>query len=122
MWIVGTFSILFHPEGIEGTDFSIPLIRSKVLRAREAAAENFTRIIKSGANLAVGTDSVHGEMPYEMEKLVEFGASTMQAIQAATKNAARACRAEDTAGTLQAGKSLADFIALAKIPLTISLI
>jgi imidazolonepropionase-like amidohydrolase len=116
LWIVGTFSILFHPEGIEGTDFSIPLIKSKVLRAREAAAENFARIIKSGANLAIGTDSVHGEMPYEMEKLVEFGASTMQAIQAATKNAARVCRVEDTAGTLEVGKS-ADFIALAKDPL-----
>jgi imidazolonepropionase-like amidohydrolase len=116
LWIVGTFSILFHPEGIEGTDFSIPLIKAKVLRARDAAAENFARIIRSGANLAVGTDSVHGEMPYEMEKLVDFGASPMQAIQAATRNAARACRVEDTAGTLEIGKS-ADFIVLAKNPL-----
>jgi imidazolonepropionase-like amidohydrolase len=86
------------------------------LRARDAAAENFARIIRSGANLAVGTDSVHGEMPYEMEKLVDFGASPMQAIQAATKDAARACRVEDTAGTLEIGKS-ADFIVLAKNPL-----
>lgn len=116
IWIVGTFSILFHPQGIEGTDFAVPLIKQKVLRAREAAAENFARVIKSGAKLAIGTDSVHGEMPYEMEKLVEFGASPMQALLAATREAAKVCRIEDIAGTLEAGKS-ADFIALARDPL-----
>jgi imidazolonepropionase-like amidohydrolase len=116
IWIVGTFSILFHPQGIEGTDFAVPLIKQKVLRAREAAAENFARVIKSGAKLAIGTDSVHGEMPYEMEKLVEFGASPMQALLAATREAAKVLRIEDIAGTLEAGKS-ADFIALARDPL-----
>ena len=116
LWIVATSSILFHPQGIEGTDFAVPLIKAKVLKAREAAAGNFARVIKSGANLAIGTDSVHGEMPYEMEKLVEFGASPMQALLAATREAAKACRVEDIAGTLEPGKS-ADFIALARDPL-----
>jgi imidazolonepropionase-like amidohydrolase len=116
LWIVATSSILFHPEGIEGTDFAVPLIKEKVLRAREAAATNFARVIKSGANLAIGTDSVHGEMPYEMEKLVEFGASPMQALLAGTREAAKACRVDDIAGTLEVGKS-ADFVALAKNPL-----
>lgn len=116
LWIVATSSILFHREGIEGTDFAIPLIKEKVLRAREAAAANFARVIKSGANLAIGTDSVHGEMPFEMEKLVEFGASPMQALLAGTREAAKACRVDDIVGTLETGKS-ADFIALAMSPL-----
>lgn len=116
IWIVATSSILFHPQGIEGTDFAIPLIKEKVLRAREAAASNFARVVKSGANLAIGTDSVHGEMPYEMEKLVEFGASPMQALLAATREAAKVCRIDEIAGTLEPGKS-ADFIALARNPL-----
>jgi imidazolonepropionase-like amidohydrolase len=116
LWIVGTLSIYFHPTGIEQSDFKFPLIREKVLMAREKAAENFASIIKSGANLAMGTDSMHGLMSYELEKLVEFGASTMQAIVAATKNAAKACRIEDKAGTLEAGK-YADFIALEGDPL-----
>jgi imidazolonepropionase-like amidohydrolase len=114
-WVVGTFAIMFHPTGIEQSDFRVPLIKEKVLAAREAAAENFARIIKSNCNLAVGTDAMHGLMPYEMEKLVEFGATTMQALLAGTQNAARACRVEDKVGTLEAGK-YADFIALGADP------
>lgn len=115
IWIVGTLSIFYHPTGIEQSDFHVPLIKQKVLQAREAAAGNFTRIIKSGANLAMGTDAMHGLMPYELEKLVEFGASPMQAILCATKHAAAACRIEDKAGTLEAGK-YADFITLRDDP------
>ena len=57
-------------------------------------------------------------MPFEMEKLVEFGASPMQALLAGTREAAKACRVDDIAGTLQIGKS-ADFIALAKNPIEV---
>lgn len=41
MWIIGTFSILFHPEGIEKADFSDPSIKEKVLRARETGSAGF---------------------------------------------------------------------------------
>ena len=116
MWIVGTMAIMFHPNGIEQSDFHIPAIREKVMLAREASATNFARILKSGANLAMGTDSVHGQIGFELEKLVEFGASTMQALLTVTKNAAKACRIEDKAGTLEVGK-YADFIALESNPL-----
>jgi imidazolonepropionase-like amidohydrolase len=116
IWIVGTMSILFHPNGIEQSDFKVSLIKEKVLLARQAATENFARVIKSGANLAIGTDAIHGQMAYEMEKLVEFGASPMQAIVCGTLNAARVCRIEDKAGTLEPGR-YADFIALESDPL-----
>jgi imidazolonepropionase-like amidohydrolase len=116
LWIIGTFSILFHPTGIEETDFNVPQIREKVLRAREVTAENFNRVIKSGANLALGTDSMHGLISYELECLVNFGANPMQAIMAVTSNAAKACKIEDKAGTLERGK-MADFIAVKQNPL-----
>mgnify|MGYP001371619310 CR=1 FL=1 len=116
LWIIGTFSILFHPEGIEKNDFRIPEIREKVLRAREVVAANFSRVIASGANLALGTDSMHGFIQYELECLMTFGATAMQAIVAATQNAAKACRIEEKAGTIERGK-FADFIALAENPL-----
>jgi len=116
VWVVGTLSILFHPTGIEQSDFQVPLIKEKVLQARDAAAVNFARVIESGCNLALGTDAMHGLMCFEMEKLVEFGASPMQAIQCGTLQAARVCRLEDKVGTLQPGR-FADFIALEGDPL-----
>lgn len=116
LWIIGTFSILFHKTGIEQTDFSNPEIREKVLQAREMIAENFNKVIKSGANVALGTDSMHGLIAYEMECFVNFGATPMQAIMAVTKNAASAIRMEDKLGTLERGK-IADFIGVNQNPL-----
>jgi imidazolonepropionase-like amidohydrolase len=116
VWIVGTMSIMCHPEGIEKSDFHIPTIKEKVLMAREALSQTFARVLASGANLSLGTDSVHGMMHFEMEKLVEFGATPMQAIVCVTRNAARVCRLEDKIGTLEPGR-YADFIALEKNPL-----
>jgi imidazolonepropionase-like amidohydrolase len=116
MWLVGTFSILFHPEGIEKSDFGVPAIRDKVLRARETVSRNFEQILRSGVNLAVGTDSMHGFLAYELECLVRFGATPLQAILCATRDAARACRIEDRLGTLEPGK-LADFIVVDGDPL-----
>jgi len=116
MWIVGTSSILFHPEGIEKIDFNVPSIREKVLNARDVVAKNFGEIIKSGVNMALGTDSMHGFISYELECLVNFGASNMQAILAITKNAAKACEIDDKFGTLEKGK-IADFITLSQNPL-----
>jgi len=115
MWVVGTFAILFHPEGIEKSDFAVPAIREKVLRAREVVSRNYEKIIGSGVNLAVGTDSMHGLMAFELECLVRFGATPMRAILAATREAARACRVEDHLGTLEPGKQ-ADLLAVAADP------
>jgi imidazolonepropionase-like amidohydrolase len=116
LWVIGTFSILFHPTGIEKSDFSIPSIRDKVLRARETVAETFNKVLACRPNLALGTDSMHGLLNYEAECLVSFGASNSTAIQAITKNAAKALVIEDKVGTLEKGK-LADFIVLEKNPL-----
>ena len=83
---------------------------------RETVARNFERILASGVSLAVGTDSMHGMIGYELECLVRFGATPLRALQAATRDAARASRIEDRLGTLEPGKT-ADFIALRANPL-----
>ncbi|MCG8515861.1 MAG: amidohydrolase family protein [Halanaerobiales bacterium] len=116
LWIIGTFSILFHPEGIEKTDLKTESIREKVMRAREFIRENFSRVLKKGFNLALGTDSMHGQLAWEAEFVNELGLSNQQAIRAITSDAARACRIEEDLGTLEKGK-LADLLAVEGDPL-----
>ncbi len=115
-WLVGTFAILYHPEGIEKADFHVTAIREKVLAGRETARKNWVHIIQSGVKWALGTDSMHGLLPYEAVKVVEFGAKPMDAIQAITSRAAQVCRIEDRVGTVEPGK-LADLVAVRGDPL-----
>ncbi len=115
-WLVGTFAILYHPEGIEKADFHIAAIKEKVLAGREVAKKNWSQIIQSGVNWALGTDSMHGLLPYEAGKVVEFGAKPMDAIQAITSRAAQVCRIDDRVGTVEQGK-VADLVAVQGNPL-----
>lgn len=116
-WLVGTFSILFHPTGIEMTDFDVPAIREKALKARDAVRANWAKVFASGARFAVGTDSMHGLMPYEIQCLVDFGLSPMRAITAATSQAADLLGINDKTGTLEPGK-LADIVGIEGDPLS----
>jgi imidazolonepropionase-like amidohydrolase len=72
-----------------------------------------------GVKIAFGTDagvSKHGRNADEFELMVQFGMTPMEAIQAATVNAAALLGIGNTAGTLEAGKS-ADLIAVSADPL-----
>jgi len=115
-WLVCTLSILFHPDGIERGDASRPAIMEKVRWARGVVSENFPRILKSGVRFAVGTDSMHGQMAFELEMLARFGVSPREALLAATRGGAEACRVEREVGTLEPGKR-ADLIAVEGDPL-----
>ena len=115
-WLVCTFSIFLHRDGIEGGDGRNPAIMEKMRWARRLVDENFPRHLASGVRFALGTDAVHGQMPFEMATLVRLGVSTRDALLAATRWAAEACRADDQVGTLEAGKR-ADLIAIEGDPL-----
>ncbi len=115
-WLVSTQSILYHEDGIEKVDGQVPEIRDKLLPARAQQAENFKRILRSGVRYACGTDSVHGAMWFEMQKLVEFGATPMQALCAATLRGAELIGIEAETGSLTAGKR-ADVVAVRGNPL-----
>jgi imidazolonepropionase-like amidohydrolase len=72
-----------------------------------------------GVKIAYGTDagvSKHGRNADEFEWLVKFGMSPMEAIKAATVNAAALLGLEKEVGTLEVGKS-ADIIAVDGDPL-----
>jgi imidazolonepropionase-like amidohydrolase len=115
-WLVGTFSILFHPEGIEQGDGGNPLILENLEQARERVTERMEQILSSGLKLALGTDSMHGEMAYEVQTAIRFGVSPKEALLAATARGAEALRIESRTGTLEPGKN-ADVIALDGNPL-----
>jgi imidazolonepropionase-like amidohydrolase len=73
-----------------------------------------------GVKIAFGTDagvSKHGRNADEFELMVEHGMSPMDALVAATVNAADLLGLKDEIGTLEAGKA-ADIIAVDGDPLT----
>jgi imidazolonepropionase-like amidohydrolase len=100
----------------------------------EMRRANARKLIQRGAVISVGADSVVGEAPefrrtqksqhlepgiatiIAIEGLVELGMTPAQALVAATKNGAMACKALQRFGTLEAGK-IADVLLLGADPL-----
>jgi imidazolonepropionase-like amidohydrolase len=116
-WVVATFSILFRPDGIELGDKDNPAIQDKVRWAREQVATSARRIFESGLPVALGTDSMHGNMAFEIQTAISFGMSAKAALRAATARGAEALRVQDLTGMLAPGKA-ADLIAVAGDPLS----
>lgn len=86
----------------------------------ERLRESMAYAVKIGLKLGAGTDSFSDQIPFdsladEIRRLVEYGCSPMQALQAATAWPAEAM-GWDEIGTLEAGK-LADLIAVTGDPL-----
>ena len=74
---------------------------------------------RNGVRIVFGTDGgvlPHGRNAEELRTLVDAGLSPLDAIRAATVNAARAYRVQDSIGTIEPGK-VADLIAVAGDPL-----
>jgi imidazolonepropionase-like amidohydrolase len=82
--------------------------------------ENFGHAYQSGAKLAFGTDSgvyPHGDNAKQFGKMVEWGMKPLEAIQAATVNAADLLGWADKIGTLETGR-YADLIAVSGDPVS----
>src|SRR4029079_2240241 len=58
--VVGTFSILDHPAGIETGDATRPEIVGKLRESRGRVRAAWKGILDAGLPIAVGTDSMHG--------------------------------------------------------------
>ena len=82
--------------------------------------ESFQKMYKAGISIAMGTDMGFepdmGSNAAELEIYVKLGMAPMDAILAATRNAAQAIKLGDDLGTVEAGK-LADIIAVNGDPL-----
>jgi imidazolonepropionase-like amidohydrolase len=86
----------------------------------EAQRQRFTKALRAGVKMSFGTDA--GVCPYgvaarQFAFMVKYGMTPMQAIQAATSNAADLLGKSDLLGSLKPGK-YADIIAISGDPLS----
>ena len=96
-----------------------PASLAKAEEAAKAARESHRRAFKAGVKVAFGTDSGvsrHGINAQEFKLMVDNGLSPMEAIKAATVNAADLLGRSTAIGTIEPGKD-ADIIAVKGSPL-----
>ena len=96
-----------------------PVIAAKALAVGTKMQGTFGRAIRAGVRVAFGTDAGvyrHGQNAREFGYMTEAGMSPLEAIRAATLNAAELLGETTDLGALEAGK-LADVIALDGDPL-----
>jgi imidazolonepropionase-like amidohydrolase len=96
-----------------------PTVQVKAARIGPLMQEMFQRAHAAGVKIAFGTDSgvsTHGENAREFGYMVEAGMKPMDAIFAATRNAADLLGASAQVGSIQQGR-YADIVAVAGDPL-----
>jgi imidazolonepropionase-like amidohydrolase len=98
-----------------------PICQREVDELGAVALQSVKRAAEAGLKIALGTDALseemHGRNAGELALLVRHGLTPMEAIVAATKTAAEACRVDDKVGTLEAGKA-ADLLVVNGDPLS----
>jgi imidazolonepropionase-like amidohydrolase len=81
--------------------------------------ENFKKAVDAGVKMIFGSDAgvyPHGDNARQFSRMVKFGMTPMQAIQASTVNAATALGKQDIIGSISKGK-FADIIAVKGDPI-----
>ena len=95
-------------------------VREKIEWRIGITGQALRRAFPAGVRIAFGTDagvSMHGRNADEFLLMVEHGMTPMQAIAAATVNAAELLNLSSEIGTIEPGKS-ADIVAVSGDPLT----
>ncbi len=96
-----------------------PLVTPKALAIGPQLQNTFTKAYKAGVKIVFGTDAgvyMHGLNWKEFGYMIEAGMPAMEAIKAATINAADLLGMKDQLGSIEAGK-LADIVAVDGDPL-----
>lgn len=97
-----------------------PMVAAKARTIGPLIQGTFGRAYAAGVKIAFGTDAGvfdHGENAREFVYMVEAGMPPLEAIRAATRNAATLLGAENDLGTIEVGK-LADIVGVQGNPLT----
>lgn len=92
---------------------------NKEKQVSAAQRDSFRRAVEAGVNMVFGSDAAiypHGENANQFSRMVRFGMTPLQALQAATVNAARLLKQENDLGALREGY-FADIVAVEGNPL-----
>ena len=95
------------------------IVRPKAAAIGPQLKSNFAKAVEAGVKIAFGTDSGvsnHGDNAQEFKLMVDSGMTPMQAITAATVNAADLLDESDNLGSLSIGK-YADIVAVKGNPM-----
>jgi imidazolonepropionase-like amidohydrolase len=117
--LVPTFLIvaeMLRPDRVE-TGVTPPWAVEKIRTMMGRQRETFREAVRRGVRVAMGTDGMAGShLPAELALMVEAGLDPFTSLRAATTEAARLLDLDETAGTLEPGKT-ADLILVAGDPL-----
>jgi len=116
-WYVPTMFVTQYEEFMIKSGMK-PFQLEKARGAAKAHREGFQKALKAGVKMCAGADSspIAEFTLVDIEQLVKCGMTEMQALMAATRNAAELNDVVDQLGTVEVGK-LADLIVLSADPL-----
>jgi imidazolonepropionase-like amidohydrolase len=117
-YLVPTLSVfeVFYEAARDHPELLRPGTAQKELANDLLPKRNLPLAVKSGVKIAFGSDLGEGDHAMEFGLMIGNGMSPMQAIFAATRNAADLLGAGDTVGSVQPGR-YADIVAVAGDPL-----
>jgi imidazolonepropionase-like amidohydrolase len=118
-YLVPTLTVydIFYAVARDHPELLTPGTAAKELANDLLPKKNLPLALKSGVKIAYGTDIGEGDHAMEFGLLIGAGMKPMDAIFAATRNAADLLGAADRVGSVQAGR-FADLIAVKQDPLT----
>jgi imidazolonepropionase-like amidohydrolase len=118
-YLVPTLSVydVFYAAARDHPELLAPGSAAKELANDLLPKRNLPAAVKAGVKIAYGTDLGEGDHAMEFGLLIGNGLAPLQALLAATRNAADLLGAADQVGSVQAGH-YADLVATADNPLT----
>jgi imidazolonepropionase-like amidohydrolase len=117
-FLVPTLSVydIFYKVATEHPELLTPGTAAKEIANDPLPKRNLPLAIRSGVRIAYGTDIGEGDHAMEFGLLIAGGMRPIDAILAATRNAAELIGAPDRIGSIQPGR-FADIVAVAGDPL-----